>query len=79
MSSPNPASNAVAVTTSDIVSFTAGECRALYVGVAGNISIFQRNGTFVTFIGVPAGSILPVSALRVNTTDTTATSIVALY
>jgi hypothetical protein len=79
MSSPNPASNAVAVTTSDTVSFTAGECRALYVGVGGNISVFLRNGTSVTFVGVPVGSVLPVSVLRVNATNTTASSIVALY
>jgi hypothetical protein len=79
MSSPNPASNAVVVTPSDSTLFAKGECRALYVGVGGNISLFQRDGTSVVFANVLSGTVLPVSALRVNSTNTTASSIVALY
>lgn len=51
--------------------------RALYVGVSGNISVVGLDGTAVIFSNVPVG-ILPVNALRVNQTGTTASSIVAL-
>ena len=70
----------VAVTPSDTVNFTGGECRGLYVGAAGNVVVLLANdAAAVTFVGVSAGQILPVAALRVNATNTTASSIVALY
>lgn len=69
---------AVAVTPSDATDFTQGKCRALYVGGAGNV-VAIVGGSAVTFTGVPAGSFLWVGATRVNSTSTTATSIVALY
>lgn len=77
-SSTESASKAVAVTPSDATDFTDGECRALYVGGAGNI-VAIVNGSAVTFVGATAGSVLPIRATRVNSTSTTATSIVALY
>lgn len=74
----SPANFAVAVTPSDSVNITGG-FRALYCGVAGNISILlMDNATSIVFVGVNAGAILPVMGLRVNATNTTATSIVAL-
>jgi len=72
-----------AVTPSDSTDLALGTCRALYVGAAGNISIDDLSGKTagesVVFVGVAAGSILPVQTARVNATGTTATSIVALY
>jgi hypothetical protein len=69
---------AVAVTPHDSTNFAAGECRGLYVGVAGDITAII-NGVAVLFKGVPQGSILPVRCTRVNSTATTATDMVALY
>ena len=68
-----------AVTPSDTVSLPY-VTRGLYVGVAGNVTVVLPNTTTaVTFVGVLAGSILPIQTSRVNATGTTAGSIVALY
>jgi hypothetical protein len=73
-----PAGGGEAVTPSDTVSTTT-PFRALYVGVTGNVVVLLLSGAVLTFIAVPAGSILPVSGSRVNSTNTTASSIVALW
>lgn len=75
---PGPAFDFFAVTPSDSVDFARGLCRGIYVGVTGNVAIVNQNGTATTFVGVPAGSVLPVNCRRINSTNTTATSIVAL-
>lgn len=67
-----------AVTPSDTVDFD-DLARALYVGGAGNVVAVRHDGTTVTFTGVQAGTVLPIAVRRVNSTSTTATSIVALY
>ena len=53
--------------------------RAIYVGGAGNIAI-KGPGMVnaVTFIGVPVGTTLMVSAQYVMATNTTATNLVGL-
>ena len=75
----DPAWNYVAVTPHDTTNFPDGPCRALYVGGAGNVVAITLAGVAITFVGVQAGAILPIVAKRVNSTLTTATSIVALY
>lgn len=72
------AHSAVAVTKSD--STVMQPTRALWVGGTGDVAVVMAgNETTVTFTGVPAGSILPVQATKVMSTNTTATSIIALY
>ena len=62
-----------AVTKSDS---TVLDFHALWVGGAGDISVdHSEGGTAVVYTGVPAGTILPVSGVRVNAA-TTATAIV---
>lgn len=75
MSETFPARGYAAVTPSDS---TELDCRALYVGGAGNV-VLQMPGRSetVTFLSVPAGTFMPVSARRVMAA-TTATGIVAL-
>ena len=51
----------------------------LYVGGAGNLRVLTVGGDDVTFTGVQAGTFLPVHVLRVFSTNTTATGIVALW
>jgi hypothetical protein len=54
-------------------------CKALYVGTGGNVAIMASEDTAaVTLTNVQSGSIIPVRALRVMATGTTATGIVAL-
>jgi hypothetical protein len=77
-----PAAGVAAVTPSDTVDLAKVNNqfpRSLYVGGAGNVVVVTPSGTSATFAGVAAGAILPVQARRVNSTNTTATSIVALY
>jgi hypothetical protein len=70
---------AVAITPSDATDLSSYELRGFYVGGAGNVAIEQPgNDTPVVFVGVPAGSIIPVAVTKVNATSTTATSIVGL-
>jgi hypothetical protein len=61
--------------TNELVTVT----RAIYVGGAGNIKLTTSGGDTVTLTGATAGSILPVRAKLVFSTDTTATALVALY
>lgn len=71
----NTANDANAVTPSDS---TAIEFGALYVGGSGNVVVkTDANGPAILFTAVPAGTVLPISGVRVMAA-TTATSIVAL-
>lgn len=72
------ARRAEAVTPSDTVTYEQ-PTRGVYVGGAGNLTVDMVSGGTVTFIGLGAGSLLPIQAVRVYETDTTATSIIALY
>lgn len=74
----DPADAAAVVTPSDSVNldyFT----RAVFVGGAGNLAVVMKNGMTVVFTGVVAGSVLPIRCARINSTNTTATNIVALW
>jgi hypothetical protein len=59
-------------------SLASKKADAVFVGSSANVALVV-NGTAVTFTGVPAGTILPIAASRVNATNTTATGIVALW
>jgi len=67
-----------AVTPSNSTDFDV-LCRALYIGGAGNVVAVMYDNTTVTFSGVPAGTLLPIACRRINSTNTTATNMVALY
>jgi hypothetical protein len=49
--------------------------RALYVGAAGDVTVRMRGGEAVTFVGVSAGTLLPVRVSRVLASGTTAAGI----
>lgn len=53
-------------------------CQSLYVGGAGNVAVEMVGGAVVTFSSVPAGTTLLIRARRVNTTNTTASNMIAL-
>jgi hypothetical protein len=52
--------------------------RGIYVGTGGNLRVLTRDGDDVTFTGVPGGVILPVVAMQVFVTGTTATGLVGM-
>ena len=75
----NPVYNkAAAITKSDTVDIADGITQAIYVGGAGVVVVVFPGGSTASFTCV-AGQILPVQAKRVNSTNTTATLMVALY
>jgi hypothetical protein len=74
-----PACQAFAVTPNDAadLAFTS---RGIWVGGAGNIAVILLNdSSAVTFVGLAAGTFLPLGVKRVMSTNTTATNIVAVY
>jgi len=52
--------------------------RSIYVGGAGDVALTTPGNTALTFIGLTAGSILPVMAIKVSSTGTTATNLIGL-
>lgn len=79
-SDPAPYGEAVTPSDSTELPFLT---RGLYVGGAGNVYVEMLNslGAYATvaFIGVTAGSLLPIVCRKVRSTSTTATNIVALW
>lgn len=71
-----PATRGAAVTPSDT---TPVDCRAIYVGGAGDVAVqFYDGGPTITFTAPTVGAVLPVSAYRIMAA-TTATLLIALY
>lgn len=80
VNNPNPGEGAFAVVPGDTSAADfAVKPRAIYVGGAGNIRLLTLNGEDVLFTAVPVGTILPVRAVRVFSTNTTATLMIGIY
>lgn len=74
-----PAEHAFAVTPADGTD-QPHITRGIYVGVTGNVKVDMSGGeTAITFVGLAAGVIHPIRAVRIYSTGTTATSIVGVY
>ena len=81
---------AAAVTPSDTVNIpypgdntaspneSAWPC-VLYVGGAGNLRVLTAGGNDVVLSGLSAGTFIPIQVVRVYSTSTTATDIIALW
>jgi hypothetical protein len=54
-------------------------CSAIYVGGAGDVVVVFQDGSTALFTVTTVPFILPVKAKRVNSTNTTATLMLALY
>lgn len=75
----SPGRNFFNITPHDSTNFTY-ETRGIYVGGAGNVKILGvGDATAIVFTAVPVGTILPVRAVRVDSTGTTATLLVGIY
>lgn len=73
---PSNSANIPSVSTQD---GSGNDGCVLYVGGAGNLKVTTAGGDEVTFTGVLAGSFIPVQVVKVWSTGTSATSIVALW
>ena len=74
----SPARNGFAITPHDSNELTH-VTRGIYVGGTGNMVVLTMNDESVTLVGLPAGSLIPIRAKRVDSTSTTATSMVGLW
>jgi len=74
----DPAVQYASVTPSDLNDLPNGPCRALYVGVQGDVAVTPVSGGAAVVFKAVLG-LLQVQAARVYATSTTATYIVALY
>ena len=74
------ASSHEAITAGDTTAsnFAGGVCTAIWVGTGGDVAAVV-DGTAVTYKNVPSGYPLPVNATRVNSTNTTAADMVAMF
>lgn len=77
-SATQPAIRYFAITPHDSTDFTQGYVRGIYVGVTGDVVAVNQDGAAITFKNAQQGSILPIEAKRVNSTNTTATNLVGL-
>lgn len=74
----DPYNRFYAVTPSDTVDLPWGPCEGIFIGGNGTLQVVAQDGT-VTEFDHTKGVVLPVKAIRVNATNTSATKIVALY
>lgn len=76
----DPSSRYAAVTPSDTDGSgdLAEVSRAIFVGTGGNLVAIRPDGTSVTFANVPDGTLMPIRAKRIASTNTTASDIVSL-
>jgi len=51
----------------------------LYVGGGGNLKVLTVGGDEVTFVNIQDGSFVPIQVLRVFSTGTTSTNIIAIW
>jgi hypothetical protein len=68
---------AKAVTPSDTVDIPVTD--GIYIGTTGNLAVVMEDGNTVTYTSIAAGICHPLGVTRVNSTNTTASNIVALY
>lgn len=81
------AKRAAAVTPSDTVDIPSVSTQdgsgnngcTLYVGGTGNVRVLTAGGDTVTYTNIQGGTFMPVQVVRVYSTGTTATAIVAQW
>lgn len=69
--------NNITIGGTSIDNLENGVC--LYIGGSGNIKVTMLSGQIVTFVGLVAGSFLPIQIKKLWATDTSATNIIGLY
>jgi hypothetical protein len=51
----------------------------LYIGGDGNVSVETADGSSAVFVGLIAGTFMPINVTKVKSTGTTATNIIAIW
>lgn len=73
---PSDSANIPSVSTQD---GSGNNGCAMYVGTGGDVKVTTAGGDVVTFFNLQDGSFVPVQVIRVWSTGTTASNIVALW
>lgn len=87
MSTPNDIQKQASLKTSDAafdlmpvtLNASVTSTRGIYVGVTGDVSVVMTSGRTVTLVALAAGVVHPISVTKVNSSGTTATSILLAY
>lgn len=74
----SPAYNAFAISPSDSSNLSQ-QTRGIYVGGDGNLKVTTAGGDTVTFQNAVAGTVLPVRAIKVFNSGSSATGLIGLY
>ena len=69
--------SAFAITPSN--SANLANVSVVYVGGSGNVRVTTAQGDDETFVGLVAGTVIPVQVLKVWSTSTTATNLIGIY
>ena len=77
LESPAYAGEAVDISSTDHT--PTSQTRGIYVGTGGDVKVTLLSGDVVTFPAVLDGSILPIRAVLIWRTGTTASNMVALW
>ena len=82
----DPVQYMTAVTPHETTFLPGGACRCIWVGASGALAVvfadhYTLKGvtTEVVLSAVPAGTLLPISVVRVNSNNTTCSAILAGY
>lgn len=69
-----PARTALNVSKSDSTTHT--NVRGVYVGTGGTVVLVDQNDNTSTWVNVPNGTLIPIAAKKIMSTDTTASNFV---
>lgn len=82
----DPLQYMTAVTPHQTTFLPGGACRAVWIGASGSLAVvfydhYARKGvtTEIVISAIPAGTLLPISVVRVNSDNTTCSAILAGY
>jgi hypothetical protein len=73
----SPAARGFAITPSDGASLPE-TTRAIYVGTAGDLTVVLASGDQLSFLNLPSATVLPIRAIAVKASGTTATALLGL-
>lgn len=71
------AGSAIAVTASNTDTFRATD--AVWVGGAGDLAVTMKDGRVATWVGVQAGTLLPIQVTQIRSTNTDASDFLIVY
>ena len=75
---PSGTYSAITPSDSSANNFT-NQTISIYVGGGGTIVAVDEDGNTVSFVGAVVGSTIPIRCVRINSTGTTASNLIAFF